>query len=311
MMLNPARDILIGTSGFSYPGQPPKGWFGAFYPQRKTKGFDELKYYSQIFKTCEINQTFYRPPSAKVTKSWADKTPDDFSFSIKAWQKFTHPAKVSRKKTDEHWEPATHEDFDEFRAGISPLLEAGKLGVLLFQYPASFKWSEQNMEALEKTLRNFYDLEKVVELRHQSWSENESDTRRLLEEFRTGQALIDEPKFRDSIRQGLETTGDVFYFRAHGRNAQKWWHAKETWERYDYLYSREEIREHAETIKAAASASGVKKAHAFYNNHSRGNAPANAIMLAQELNVPLKAIPEAMVTQFPELARTEQPAVKS
>ena len=69
------RDILIGTSGYSYPGPPPKGWFGAFYPDVKSKGFDELKYYSNVFNTVEINTTFYRPPSEAMTKRWASKTP--------------------------------------------------------------------------------------------------------------------------------------------------------------------------------------------------------------------------------------------
>jgi uncharacterized protein YecE (DUF72 family) len=304
MMLGP-RDIKIGTSGYSYPGPSPKGWYNSFYPAKKTKGFDELKYYSQIFPAVEINNTFYRPPSAAITKAWAAKTPADFNFVIKAWQKFTHPAKISRNQSEEQWEPVTQEDFDQFRAGILPLAEAGKLGVLLFQYPASFKWSEQNMEAVERTLRSFYDYGKVVELRHKSWTENAPAVRQLLQEYRAGETLIDEPKFATSIRQELEPTGDIFYFRAHGRNAQKWWHAKERWERYDYLYSREEIQQHAKKIKTAARLPGVKKAYAFYNNHSRGNAPANAIMLAQELNVRLQAVPEAMVKQFPQLARAE------
>ena len=306
MLLNPARDIKIGTSGYSYPGQPPKGWYGAFYPERKSKGFDELKYFSQIFPACEINQTFYRPPTAKVTKAWVEKTPDDFTFALKLWQKFTHPEKIFRRKSDEQWEAPTQKDFDEFRQGILPLAESGKLGALLLQYPASFKWSPENLEKVEGTLKWFYDYPKVIELRHQSWSDNEADTRRLLEEYRTGQALIDEPKFGTSIRQGLENVGNVFYFRAHGRNTQKWWRPKESWERYDYFYSREEVREHAEKIKTAARTPGVQKAFAFYNNHSRANAPANAIMLSQELGVRLKAMPpEAMVTKFPELVQSE------
>jgi hypothetical protein len=93
----PARDIKIGTSGYSNPGPPPKGWYGAFYPEKKTKGFDELKYYSKVFNTCEINSTFYRPPAPAITTAWATKTPDDFLFAIKLWQKFTHPMKIGRK----------------------------------------------------------------------------------------------------------------------------------------------------------------------------------------------------------------------
>src|ERR1041384_3093056 len=69
-----AQPILIGTAGWSYPGPPPKGWYGAFYPEAKPKGFDELKYYSSIFNTVEINSTFYRPASQATTKNWAAKT---------------------------------------------------------------------------------------------------------------------------------------------------------------------------------------------------------------------------------------------
>ena len=304
MFLDPARDIKIGTSGYAYPGIPPKGWYDAFYPEKKRKGFDELEYYSRIFNTCEINNTFYRPPSPTVAKGWADKTPDDFSFSVKLWQKFTHPTKISRNRSAELWEPASQNDFDEFRAGILPLAEAGKLGALLIQFPARFHFSPENMEKIGNILRRFYDYPKVVEVRHQSWSENGAALRALLIENCAGGVLIDEPKFATSIRQPPEAIGEIFYFRAHGRNAKSWWHPKESWQRYDYLYTREEIKKHAERIKSAANTPGVKKAFAFYNNHARANAPANAIMLSQEMGVRLKAMPlEAMVSKFPDLAQ--------
>ena len=299
-----ARDIKIGTSGYSYPGPPPKGWYGAFYPEKKTKGFDELKYYSQVFTTCEINSTFYRPPSSAITTAWATKTSADFSFAIKLWQKFTHPMKIGRKGSDEQWEPANQKEFDDFRSGILPLAEAGKLGVLLLQYPAGFHFSAENLEKVQNTLRWFYDYPKVVELRHKSWNENNAEMESLLLENRASGVLIDEPKFATSIRQEPKAIGDMFYFRAHGRNAKAWWNPKESWERYDYLYSRAEIKKHAERITTAATTPGVKKAFAFYNNHARANAAANAIMLSQELGVRLKAMPpEAMLQKFPDLVR--------
>jgi uncharacterized protein YecE (DUF72 family) len=160
--------LLIGTSGYSYPGPPPKGWFGAFYPDVKPKGFDELKYYSGIFRTVEVNTTFYRPPSEAITKGWASETPSDFTFVIKLWQKFTHPKKIGRKEPTDNWEAATQEDFDQFRSGILPLAEAGKLGALLVQYPAGFHFTPETLEKVETTLRWFYDYPKIVELRHKS-----------------------------------------------------------------------------------------------------------------------------------------------
>jgi uncharacterized protein YecE (DUF72 family) len=118
---------------------------------------------------------------------------------------------------------------------------------------------------------------------------------------------LDEPKFRGSIRQ-LELLGEMVYWRGHGRNAKKWWHHDEMWERYEYLYTRDEVKEHAETIKKAVSKPGINKAFAFYNNHPKGNAPANAIRLSQELGLSLKAMPhERMLSNFPELAQI-QPA---
>ena len=298
--------LLIGTSGYSYPGPPPKGWFGAFYPAAKGKGFDELKYYSQIFNTVEINFTFYRPPSQAVTKTWVDKTPADFNFAIKLWQKFTHPMKIGRKSSEEQWQPVTQEDIDQFRSGIQPLAEVGKLGALLLQYPTGFHCSPENMEKVERTLQVFYDYPKVVELRHRSWDENSPEIRALLEGNRASEVLIDEPKFASSIRQDSAPIGEIFYFRAHGRNAKTWWRPKESWERYDYSYSRDEIKKIAERIKGATRTAGVKKGFAIFNNHAPANAPANAIMLSQELALRLKAMPsEAMLAKFPQLVNVD------
>ena len=298
------KELHVGTSGYSYPGAPPKGWYGAFYPDKKNKAFDELTYYSKVFDTCEINNTFYRPPSAAIANGWVKKTPADFVFSIKLWQKFTHPMKISRNKSEEQWEGVTQKDVDEFRQGILPLADAGKLAVLLLQYPVGFHYSSENLEKVEQTLRWFYDYPKAVELRHKSWADRRAEVAPLFLENRASGVLIDEPKFSGSIRQDLETIGDIFYFRAHGRNAKAWWHAKESWERYDYCYSREEIKGHAHKIKTAASRPGVKKAFAFYNNHARANAAANAIMLSQELGVRLNAMPpEGMVLKFPQLVQ--------
>jgi uncharacterized protein YecE (DUF72 family) len=118
--------------------------------------------------------------------------------------------------------------------------------------------------------------------------------------------LIDEPKFASSIRQDFVPIGEIFYFRAHGRNSKAWWRPKESWERYDYCYSRDEIKKISQRIKEATNTPGVKKGFAFFNNHARANAPANAIMLSQELGLRLKAMPsEAMLAKFPQLVNVD------
>ena len=241
-----------------------------------------------------------------MTRGWVDKTPTDFSFAIKLWQKFTHPMKIGRKASEDQWQPATQEDVDEFRGGIQPLAEAGKLGTLLLQYPTGFHCTPENTEKVARTLQVFYDYPKVVELRHSSWDEKSPEIRALLEGNRASGVIIDEPKFASSIRQDFAPLGEIFYFRAHGRNAKAWWRPKESWERYDYSYSREEIKKIAERIKGVTSTPGIKKGFAFFNNHARANAPANAIMLSQELGLRLKAMPsEAMLAKFPQLVNVD------
>jgi uncharacterized protein YecE (DUF72 family) len=205
-----SQPILIGTSGYSYPAPPPKGWYGAFYPDKKAKAFDELIYYSQIFSTVEINSTFYRPASPAMTKNWATRTPSDFSLAVKLWQKFTHPKKIGRKNVDEEWESVTQEDFDKVRAGLEPLADAQKLGVLLLQYPAGFHCTPENVESVERTLRAFADYPKVVELRHKSWSENSAEMNALLKENRASAVIIDDRSFRLPSDKSLNLPATYF-----------------------------------------------------------------------------------------------------
>jgi len=186
-------DVLVGTSGWNYPSG--KGtWNGVFYPatRSRSKKFDELEYYAQHFSTVEVNSTFYGQPRAAVTRGWAERTPDGFEFSIKLYQKFTHPGmyrqRVDRQLagTDAPQEVAatltqpTAADLDEFRRGIEPLAEAGKLGALLAQFPASFKRGPAEQAYVEQLLRALSDYAVAVELRHQSWSDNVTDTLHLL-----------------------------------------------------------------------------------------------------------------------------------
>jgi len=299
-----SNETKIGTCGYSYPGPPPKGWVGAFYPRQKGRRINELEYYSRFFDTVEINSSFYGPPSPAMAEAWVKKTPDDFEFSIKVWQKFTHPKKIGQGRSTGEWEPITQDDLDIFRAGIEPLAESNKLGALLFQYPAGFYCTPETIDKMERTLRSFAEYPKAVELRHKSWSDKMGDTRALLREHSATLVLIDEPKFASSIRQKFEPVSNMLYFRAHGRNAQTWWKHKESWERYDYCYTWEEIKTMAKKLKeTATNYPRLEKALVFFNNHARGQAAANAFMLAHELSVPLKGRPnEALLQTFPQLS---------
>jgi uncharacterized protein YecE (DUF72 family) len=127
--------VRIGTSGWSYPaGQGT--WNGVFYPKPRPRGFDELAYYAEHFDTVEVNSTFYRVPEAAQVAKWITRTPADFVFAVKLYQKFTHPDMYLERSGATDWSPSLV-DIDLFRAGIEPLAAAGRLGALLLQFPSS------------------------------------------------------------------------------------------------------------------------------------------------------------------------------
>lgn len=293
--------IRIGTCGYSYPGLPPKGWHGVFYPRKSGRRVDELEFYAEFFDTVEINSTFYRPPAPGMAAAWAKKTPSDFEFAVKVWQKFTHSRKLGEtSEPDNRWEPPDAADVDNFMRGIQPLAESGKLGVLLFQYPPAFQYGAANMERLEWTLQAFGKHPKVVELRHRSWSDHKNETLALLQRFRSAWAFIDEPKFASSVRQEFEATGDVMYCRLHGRNYEKWWKHEEAWERYDYFYRPEELLALADRLSGVARKRPETKAYVLFNNHARGQAVANALLLKAMLGQTMALnAPPALLEAFP------------
>ena len=289
-------EVRIGTSGWNYPQSGYGPWTGVFYPFKqgqKIPGlrakFDELAYYAERFNTVEINNTFYRPPAVKTAQSWAARTPPGFEFSLKLFQDFTHKRKV------------TDEDVDVFKRGIEPLANANKLGALLCQFPASFKRDDASVEYLTWLLKTFADYQCAVELRHGSWSDEFGPTLTLLNEHHAAFVQIDEPKFRTSIRQNrLPNITSFYYLRAHGRNAQKWWHHEHKDERYDYLYTAPEVQEFGETLQAVRKI--VPKSYAYMNNHADAKSVVNAIQLKHVLKEPITRDynPELM-KRYPEL----------
>lgn len=298
-------DIRVGTSGWSYPSG--KGtWNGIFYPaqparcRRGAPKFDELAFYAEHFDTVEVNSSFYRVPSIAMVRKWAERTPSAFEFSLKLYQKFTHPDMFA-KATGGDPSQLGRKDVDEFRASIEPLAIAGKLGALLAQFPPSFKSDPESRGYLEWLLNAFREYPIAVELRHRSWSETPSDTANLLREFNAAFAQIDEPKFKTSIRQTLlPNVRSFYYLRLHGRNAAQWWKHDSSEDRYNYFYSAEELKPFAEAAKAATRE--VKKAYLYANNHFSAKSVANAAILKAQLGQELDGeYPQDFVEQYPDL----------
>jgi uncharacterized protein YecE (DUF72 family) len=297
--------IRVGTSGWSYPSG--KGtWNGIFYPEqpsrrpRGTPKFDELAFYAEHFDTVEVNSSFYRVPSIDMVRKWVDRTPRDFEFSLKLYQKFTHPDMFA-KATGADPSQLGRKDVDEFRASMEPLVSAGKLGALLAQFPPSFKNDEESRGYLEWLLKAFREYPMAVELRHRSWSEAAEETAGLLNEYNAALAQIDEPKFKTSIRQTLLPNVRTFYYlRLHGRNAAQWWKHDASEDRYNYFYSAEELKPFAEAARAASRE--VKKAYLYANNHFSAKSVANAAILKAQLGQELEGeYPAEMVERYPDL----------
>lgn len=293
--------IRVGTSGWSYPSG--KGtWNGVFYPP-KTK--DELAFYAERFDTVEVNSTFYRVQSPQTARSWVTRTPHNFQFSIKLFQKFTHPELYLKKTGLDPWDLG-QKDIDDFRAMLDPIAGAGKLGVLLAQFPASFHDEPAAREYVDWMLQTFQDYEMAVELRHKSWGEAAPEIDAILARHRAGLVLIDEPRFASSILQdrALVTGADPArpgYLRLHGRNGANWWAHDQSEERYNYLYSREELTPFIETAVEAAKTG--RKVFVYMNNHFSAKAVANAAIIKADLGQQLPGeYHEAMIDRYPELA---------
>jgi uncharacterized protein YecE (DUF72 family) len=273
--------IYIGTSGWSYP-EGEGTWKGYFYPPG-TK--NELVYYSQFFNTVEVNSSFYRPPNPSFVANWVKRTPAGFLFTVKLWQKFTHPNMYHESSGEEA--VISHEDIDMFRRTLEPLVKADKMGALLAQFPPSFKNDNFNKQILEAIARHFGQYKLAVELRHKSWSDDPTTTN-LLRQNNIAWVQIDEPKFNTSIAAELPVTADFSYFRFHGRNAETWWKGT-TETRYQYLYSPVEISELADKVKTTSK--NVSRIFVFFNNHWKAYAPRNAGDMIRALQMPFPDFP--------------------
>jgi uncharacterized protein YecE (DUF72 family) len=209
-----------------------------------------------------VNSTFYGQPRAEVTAGLAARTRADFEFSLKLYQKFTHPrmfrkaalrsAPGSSGTLLDLLAQVTQRDIDDYRAGIDPFASAGKLGTLLAQFPPIFTNFGATRDYLAQLHRAFGDYRIAVELRHRSWSDAFGETPAMLNAFNAAWVQIDEPKFRFSIRQNyLPNIACFYYMRLHGRNAAQWWRHASSEDLYDYLCSSDERWPFAEAASAA------------------------------------------------------------
>ena len=286
--------IRVGPAGWSYPD-----WAGYVYPSRRPKGFHEATYLAEFFDTIEINTSFYQPLRPDHAGLWLDRVSANpaFLFTAKLWQKFTHDPS------------ATMEDERAVRSGFDALRKAEKLGAVLLQFPFSFHCTRETIAYLTSVLTRFADYPLVVELRHSSWQT--PDTLSLLREHHAGFCNIDQPIIGRSLEPSAESTSPIGYVRLHGRRYDTWFSdnpATPAHERYNYLYSAEELTPWVSRIRSINQHS--HDTFVVTNNHYQGKAVVNALQLLSILKGTPVKVPEPLRQHYPDLDRiaNEMPA---
>jgi uncharacterized protein YecE (DUF72 family) len=277
--------ILIGPAGWSYGD-----WNRTLYPMPRPREFHEATFLARFFDTIEINTSFYQPIRPEHAEQWIERVSQnpDFLFTAKLWRKFTHE------------EGATAEDGKIVRAGFDVLRNAGRLGAVLLQFPFSFHNSKENLERLRQTLGAFADYPLVVEIRHSSWAQ--PDFLEFLASEGVGICNIDQPVIGRSIKPSERVTAPVGYVRLHGRRYDTWFSddpETPSHERYNYLYSEDELRPWADRIRHVAES--AKTTFVVTNNHFEAKGVVNALQLIHMLTGSPVSVPEELRHHYPQL----------
>ncbi len=253
--------VLVGTSGYSFPD-----WVGPFYP-KGTRGGDMLRHYATVFPAVEINTSYYRMPDRPLFERMVERTPPGFRFVVKGFQGMTHDAAK--------WNGGAI--CAPFLDALEPLREADRLSGLLLQFPWAYRNTEDNRRHLLDLRRRLPGLPLFVEFRRDDW--NREAVFGLLEKHDLGWCSVDEPDLSGLMPPVHRVTNGQAYVRLHGRNRDAWW-GRSGKDRYDYLYSNDELAGWVREIRSTLSKS--ENTFVFFNNCYAGQAADNARVM-QEL----------------------------
>jgi len=290
--MKPPR-LYLGTAGWSY-----KDWVPNFYPKNQSKSFDWLAFYAQYFNVVEVNSTYYTYMNPNSVKSWIEKVEhnNDFKFTLKLHQDFTHKRNLSDEK------------IQVVKYNFDILAKAEKLGGILFQFPYSFPFDESSTEYVLKLNEIFQEYTQFIEVRHLSW--NNKQAFEMLKKNNISLCTIDQPQLGKSIKFEPVITNDKAYFRFHGRNVKEWFKSiknfgkeqtyEQASERYKYLYSPAELFDIENKIKETYDK--VKEVFLIMNNHPSTYGIVNAFELLYMLSNRNKInIPENTIQAFNRL----------
>ena len=306
--------VRIGTCSWADDALS-KHW----YPKGLAAG-ERLAYYAQHFDTVEVDSTYYRLPAEPMVTKWAERTPDDFVMHVKAFGLMTrHPVKLEalppdlrddaptdeRGRVDRPSREFRGEVFRRFLEALEPLRSSGKLGGLLFQFPSYVVYKDASLDYIRWAREQIGDDDMLVEFRHASWFDDDhrADTLTFLEDIHAANVIVDAPRIeggKNLIQTVPALTSEIAYVRFHGRNAETWnKRGGSASERFDYLYSEEELAEWVGPLRELSEQ--AEQAYAFFNNNATSpdgqggrmaQAAANAKALQQLLqaqNVPVSS----------------------
>ncbi|MEV4642689.1 DUF72 domain-containing protein [Actinoplanes sp. NPDC049548] len=285
-------EIQVGTASWTDKTLLESGW----YPATADNPEKRLAYYAKQFPVVEVDSTYYGPPAEQTTKLWAQRTPDGFTFNIKAFSLLTgHPTKVSaiykdlRPETDkknvypDDLPPQAYEEiWTRFLSALDPLVAAGKLGALLFQFPPWWGIRRANKDYLREVAARCKPLRPVFEFRNASWFEgdNAEETLDFLRKHELPLVCVDMPQgYKSSVPPVAAATADLAVVRFHGHSDK--WTSKDIHEKFGYEYSRKELEEWAPKVRALADE--TEKTQVFMNNCYSDYAQRNATTLIELL----------------------------
>lgn len=287
-------DILVGTCSWTDPTLIESG---RFYPSWARSAEARLQYYASQFSIVEVDSSYYALPSERTSGLWARRTGDKFIFDIKAFRLFTqHPTPLTslpkdirealpaevKEKANVYYRNLPTELLDElwnrFERALLPLDSSGKLGVVLFQFPPWFYPGNQQRDYILTCKERLPQYTIAVEFRHNSWvnGKNVERTLNFLRDNNLPFVCVDEPQgFKSSVPIIVEATSDIALIRFHGGNRETWEKKGiSVTERFNYLYSEEELREWVPRVKELASK--TRQLHVLFNNCYHDKAVLNA-----------------------------------
>jgi uncharacterized protein YecE (DUF72 family) len=278
-------DIRVGTASWTDKTLLASGW----YPADVQSAQERLAYYAKQFPLVEVDSTYYTPPNERNSDLWVARTPDHFTFNIKAFSLLTqHPTKPTALYKDLRPEGVTKnlylKDVDEstvdavwerFVAALEPLHAAGKLGAVLFQFPQWFPIGRKNKHYILECKRRCEPYRICVEFRNKTWlsEDNQAETLDFLTSYGLPYVCVDMPQGHpSSVPPVVAATADLAVVRFHGHSDK--WTSRDIYERFGYRYSQEELRTWAPKI--AELSTQAQETHALMNNCYSNYAQTNA-----------------------------------